>query len=178
MHIQITLHLIACVLIILGVAMLLPRVSKSENTGTCCVYSAKLAWLGILVGIVLEIIAIYSLRHISVLHVVAYSIMLASVVLVSPQFFCHQESSCSSPVKFSCPTTAWLATFSALILLIIALYIPTFSAFVLRLVAYPLFMLALVLMMLRFFQKGKLFYVLSWLCLLAGFILQEIAIAR
>lgn len=175
MHIQITLHLISCLLIVLGVVMVAPTVFKAQDKSLCCAHALKLSWIGILVGVLLEVLAVYSLRYSVTFHVVGCGIILASFMLASPKFFSHEETGCCTLIKYSCPTSAWLGGFAAVILLLIALFIPLFPALVLQTVAYPLLILSLVLLMAKFFEGNRVYLMLSWLCLLAGFILQIVA---
>lgn len=172
MHFQVTLNLIAAILVIVGLALMGPKALKSGGEGSH-LFSARSAWLVLMAGMLLNIIGVYAV-HDAVFKVISYGLILAAFVMASP-FYANDDSGSCHLTGLSPITKAWLGGFAALILLIIGLYVPGAAA-TLSYIAYALFLLGTVLLIGRFFESTRPNMILSWYCLFAAFILYIIGV--
>ena len=173
MQFQVTLNLIAAILVVVGLALMGSKALKSGGEGSHF-FSARTAWLVIMIGMVLNIIGVYAI-HDAVFNVISYALILAAFVMASP-LYAVDDSGSSHFTGFSHITKAWLGGFIALILLIIGACVPGVAAATLSYVAYSLFLLGTVLLIGRFFESTRPNMILSWYCLFAAFILYIIGV--
>ena len=160
----VVLQIIAPILIIIGLLFMLPRFFKKGNL------RHMLSWLCIIVGLVLAIIAFYvKLKIACVLCVLTPAFIIFGLLLVIDKFFC--DTSCL--LKFS-----WLCLIAGLVLIIVGLYIPTFSAYILLSIAYPVLLLGMLSGVFRYISGEGCCYMygFSWLCVVAGLVLETVAV--
>lgn len=175
MDLQMTLNLIAYALVILGVLLAGVRLFAAENEVAGCHYALTFGWLCVIGGLILNIVTLYvSPSCQSLLHEIAYAVILGGVFLSFPAFSCNGSACHRSMIKTG--LMSWLSFMVGLILLVVSVYLSVYLQHVLAIIAYAFFIYGLVLMMLKAFKS--LFGAVAWFALLAGFILPIIAIYK
>ncbi len=175
MDLQITLNLIAYVLIILGVLLTGIRLAAADSNVSGCRYALMFGWLCVIAGLILNIVTLFTLYGCeNLLHEIAYAVILGGVLLSFPAFCCTENTCRSSMMNTG--MVSWLSFKAGLILLVIPVYLSMNLQNVLGTIAYALFIFGLMLVMLKSFKS--ILGAFAWLALLAGFILPIIAIYK
>ena len=152
MHIQITLNLIAYVLIIVGVLLVGVRQCTSENSAYGCPYALTFGWLCVIAGLILSIITLYiGTQWQNLLHEIAYALMLGGVLTACPLLLCREEACHRSMIN--CRLISWLSITAGLILLVIPVYLSCSLQCLLATIAYALFIFGLLLLTFKLFKS-------------------------
>ncbi len=175
MDLQITLNLIAYVLIILGVLLTGIRLAAADSDVSGCRYALMFGWLCVIGGLILNIVTLFVLWCCqNLLHEIAYAVILGGVLLSFPAFSCT-ENTCHRSMA-NTGMMSWLSFTAGLVLLVIPVYLSMHLQNLLSTIAYALFIFGLVLVMVKSFKC--ILGAFAWLALLAGFILPIIAIYK
>jgi len=173
MDIQMMLNLIAYILIIVGVLLAGIRLFTCCDQGMSgCRYALSLTWLCAIAGLILNVIGLHvAVSWQNLLHQIAYALLLAAALMACPMVSC-EETCHNSAINYK--LISWGSVTAGLILLVIPVYLSAPTQYLLASIAYPLFIVGLLLATTKLFRS--ILGGFAWACFLAGFILLIVAL--
>ena len=136
MPIPVLLHLIACIVVAVGVLFMIPKFFQGEGGYFICKVGSFIAWLGFAVGIALAIIAIFAktLSLYFLLSIISNALFIFAIAVITPMFFCGDR--CQYNALLAC-----LSFLAGFILALLALLLHPEVASILDSISYPLVIL-------------------------------------